>query len=487
MEHQETKFSFVYNEVKQRILNGQVLPGNSLPSSRMLCDQYHVSRYTVNRVFDALKKDGLIEIQPRLAPVVLDGEKMPGSEHILRDILKKREGLVQIYRTWTLILPPLLVFATQNCSLEMMPHYKQAMRVSRIGVAAGGWRAFSAFDRDVLKIGGSPLLCDLYSTFELYHDLTFFTEQCSCFYDFFPRGSVPFAGVIMDIMKDTDPVVKHGRLTALYQRLTSSIECTLKHLAETAPDCPPPSEAAFSWRPLRGKDYFYMRIISDLNQKIGSGEYPRRTYLLHEKALAGQYGVSVSTVRKALAELEQRGFVKTLNGKGTVVIEPDSSRVSQVIFSSRRTEEAMRYLQALQLLVLIIHPAALSAAPLFAAKELDELDGKFAMPDSICIVEIVEAILKHVELEPLRIVLAETFRLTEWGYYIAYYTDRRQALEDLNGRVAASVQYLRAGDAASFADSIADCYRHVLKRAKVYMLENYNFYKAASVRIPEKY
>ncbi|MEI3013867.1 MAG: winged helix-turn-helix domain-containing protein [Ruthenibacterium lactatiformans] len=73
MEHQETKFSFVYNEVKQRILNGQVLPGNSLPSSRMLCDQYHVSRYTVNRVFDALKKDGLIEIQPRLARVVLDG------------------------------------------------------------------------------------------------------------------------------------------------------------------------------------------------------------------------------------------------------------------------------------------------------------------------------------------------------------------------------------------------------------------------------
>ena len=58
MEHQETKFSFVYNEVKQRILNGQVLPGNSLPSSRMLCDQYHVSRYTVNRVFDALKKVG---------------------------------------------------------------------------------------------------------------------------------------------------------------------------------------------------------------------------------------------------------------------------------------------------------------------------------------------------------------------------------------------------------------------------------------------
>ncbi|MFQ7726503.1 MAG: hypothetical protein ACLRI7_08975 [Ruthenibacterium lactatiformans] len=147
----------------------------------------------------------------------------------------------------------------------------------------------------------------------------------------------------------------------------------------------------------------------------------------------------------------------------------------------------MRYLQALQLLVLIIHPAALSAAPLFAAKELDELDGKFAMPDSICIVEIVGGDFKACRIGTPAYRVGETFRLTEWGYYIAYYTDRRQALEDLNGRVAASVQYLRAGDAASFADSIADCYRHVLKRAKVYMLENYNFYKAASVRIPEKY
>ena len=109
------------------------------------------------------------------------------------------------------------------------------------------------------------------------------------------------------------------------------------------------------------------------------------------------------------------------------------------------------------------------------------------MPDSICIVEIVEAILKHIELEPLRIVLAETFRLTEWGYYIAYYEDKKQALQDLNEQITASVQYLRAGDAASFADSIADCYRHVLKRTRAYMLENYNFYKAASVRIPEKY
>ena len=47
-------------------------------------------------------------------------------------------------------------------------------------------------------------------------------------------------------------------------------------------------------------------------------------YLPYEKQLASQYGVSLWTVRKALSELEQRGFVKTLNGKGTIVIKPVS-------------------------------------------------------------------------------------------------------------------------------------------------------------------
>ena len=54
MKPQETKFTFVYNEIKQCILDGQIPHGNALPSSRMYCEQFHVSRYTINRVFEAL-------------------------------------------------------------------------------------------------------------------------------------------------------------------------------------------------------------------------------------------------------------------------------------------------------------------------------------------------------------------------------------------------------------------------------------------------
>ena len=71
MKPQETKFEFVYNEIKQCTLDGQIPHGNALPSSRMYCEQFHVSRYTINRVFEALRAEGLVDIQPRLAPIVV--------------------------------------------------------------------------------------------------------------------------------------------------------------------------------------------------------------------------------------------------------------------------------------------------------------------------------------------------------------------------------------------------------------------------------
>lgn len=105
MKPQETKFTFVYNEIKQRILEGQILPGNSLLSSRMYCEQFHVSRYTINHVFEALREEGLIEIQPRLAPIVVSGKDTPDSLNTVFEILKQKQTILQVYQTFTLILP----------------------------------------------------------------------------------------------------------------------------------------------------------------------------------------------------------------------------------------------------------------------------------------------------------------------------------------------------------------------------------------------
>lgn len=487
MTPQETKFAFIYNEIKQRILCGEILPGNCLPSSRMLCNHFHVSRYTINRVFNALRAEGLIDIQPRLAPIVISRNDSPISSDSLSDILKQKDSIFQVYQTFALIMPPLLVFASQGCDLEILPHYKKAMKVSRYGLAAGGWRPPSNFMYEVLEIGGNSLLSDLYSVFNLHNKLTFFTEECPYFSKHFLQGSVSVTGVIIDILKGDVASIKYNQLSNIYQRLADSIDSTLKYLSDTTPACPKQTNILFSWNPMRGQDYYYSKIVHDLNLKIGIGEYSVGMYLPYEKQLANQYDVSLSTVRKALSELEKRGFVKTLNGKGTVVIEPDDTKVHQLLLDSKYIRKALRYLHALQLMVLIIRPAALAAAPQFTREELDELADKFTSSSSIYLADIFEAILKHTTLEPLYVILSEINRLLELEHHFAYYPSKRHTILYLNKQVIVAFQQLIEGSPSSFADGIADCYRYNLVHMKKHLVEKCKFKNAANIRVPEKY
>ncbi|MBU9742876.1 GntR family transcriptional regulator [Lachnospiraceae bacterium ASD3451] len=487
MNPQETKFTFVYNEIKQCILEGQILPGNALPSSRLYCEQFHVSRYTINRVFNALRKEGLVNIQPRLAPIVVSTIDAYDSSNAVFEILKQKKGILQVYQTFALILPSLMVFALQGCDVEVLPHYKQAMKALRLGYAAGGWRPPSKLGYDILKIGGNSLFGELYSTFGLYNKLTFFAEVCPYFSTHFLQESVSATNVIMDILKGDEPLTRYNQLSNMYQRLTDTIQNTLNYLSETNPKCPAQTEVKFSWNPMRGQDYYYSKIIDDLNLKIGLGEYSVGMFLPYEKQLAKQYDVSISTVRKALSELEQRGFVKTLNGKGTIVIKPDDTKLHQLALNSGYVEKAQRYLHALQLMVLIIRPAALVAAPMFSREELDELADKFTSSDSIHLADILESIMKHTTLEPLCVILSKTNHLLEWGHHFAYYPSKKHTLSHLNKQVILALEQLREGNADSFADGIADCYRYNLVLMKKHMVEKYKFHNVANIRVPEKY
>ena len=487
MKPQETKFSFVYNEIKQCILEGQILPGNSLPSSRVLCEQFHVSRYTINRVLEALREENLIEIRPRLAPIVILRKDASEPSDALSEILSQKDSILQIYQTFAIIMPALLPFAMQNCDIEIMPHYKQARNVSQFGNSAGGWRSSFNLGYDILKIGGNSLFSELYSTIVLHGKLTFFTEQCPYFCQVFLQGSVSVTGTIMDILKGEHSSIMHVQLSNIYQKLTSSIADTLDHLSDVTLACPTQNSTMFLWNPVRGRDYCYSKIVTDLNHKIGSGEYSVGMYLPYEKQLANHYGVSLSTVRKALTELEQRGFVKKLNGRGTVVIEPDDTKLSKLMLNAGYAEMILRYFYAQQLMVLVIFPAALAAAPGFTKEDLDELADKTSSPGSIYLADLFLILLKHTTLEPLRVILAETSRLLDWGYYLTYYSTKRRTIPHLNRQVRTALEQLREGNFHSFAEGVADCYRYILACTKRYMVEKYNFKAAANIRIPEKY
>jgi DNA-binding GntR family transcriptional regulator len=69
----------------------------------------------------------------------------------------------------------------------------------------------------------------------------------------------------------------------------------------------------------------YRRIAAELVAAIDSGKYPNGSQLPSEPQLAEQFRASRNTIRSAIRELDGRGLVEVVHGKGRVVRRPPSA------------------------------------------------------------------------------------------------------------------------------------------------------------------
>ena len=66
----------------------------------------------------------------------------------------------------------------------------------------------------------------------------------------------------------------------------------------------------------------YMEIYSDIKERIASENYGAGSLLPTEGELTQLYSASRTTIRRAIALLQEDGLVKSVQGKGTEVISP---------------------------------------------------------------------------------------------------------------------------------------------------------------------
>lgn len=64
----------------------------------------------------------------------------------------------------------------------------------------------------------------------------------------------------------------------------------------------------------------YEQTADHIEAKIRAGELPLGSRLPGEQALRQEYGIALSTVRKAMGLLRDRGLVVTRPSKGTFVV-----------------------------------------------------------------------------------------------------------------------------------------------------------------------
>lgn len=66
-----------------------------------------------------------------------------------------------------------------------------------------------------------------------------------------------------------------------------------------------------------GTEHAYAQVADDVARRIRAGEITRK--LPAERALAEEYGVAYTTIRRAMEVLRDRGLIRTIHGRGTFV------------------------------------------------------------------------------------------------------------------------------------------------------------------------
>lgn len=96
------------------------------------------------------------------------------------------------------------------------------------------------------------------------------------------------------------------------------------------------------------RDLKYIKIYEDLRRRIETGEFPYGTTLPAERELSLQYTAQRPTLRKALQELKEYGYIETRPGSGSRVIyspatETGESAMIAFIISGDMDRQAQLY------------------------------------------------------------------------------------------------------------------------------------------------
>ncbi|MTQ95499.1 GntR family transcriptional regulator [Pseudoflavonifractor sp. BIOML-A6] len=482
MRERQTLFTYVYRDLEEQILSGRLKYGDKLPSLSGLSERYHVGVRTVKDVLCALREKGYIRTEERKAAVVV--HRQTELNAAASSVLERRTAILEVYRTVELLEPPLLAFCARICGEE--ERKRLARDIARLRgkdpeqrgqICTGCIHALAEGSRSLL-IGDLFTSLGIYTRMPLFRGRERFVELVA------ERGGFPSVAWAMEslLTRDADEIT--ARFGAVFRTVTSAVQAYLDEMSRTFGGVPEDPSKGFDWAAERGRDHYYMQVTQDLIDKIGTGEYAAGAFLPTEAALSDAYGVCIATVRKALSMLNELGFGQTVPAKGTRVVLQDNKATMRVLKNKTFKRDTLRYLSGLQLMAVIIRPAAALACEGMDGETLRELERRLRSCGGIPLDILVQWVMGHQSLRPMKTILQATNRLLHWGYYFAFYSDGPSSAELLTQKSLDAFFCLRSGDRQGFADTLSACYCHILEFVRGFMVE-YGLAEAAGIVTPD--
>lgn len=469
IKEKQTLFNYLYESLKEQILTGRLQYGEKIPSMNSICEFYHLGIRTVKDVMRALKKDGYIITEERKAATVV--YRLADREVAVRSVLERKSSILAVHQTIAVLVPELLVFSACLYDPDKLSRlFHEQMRAKGTGAEAFT-KVFDICIYALLENSNNLLFRDLYSSLEIYARMPFFQNNSRFVELVIENNNLHGIRWAPESFSWGGPEAIGRRFQMMFQSVARAIEQYLNEMSEAYGEVAEKPEENYRWTAECGKEHYYVQIVRDLVRKIGEGVYQEGTYLPSESELAAQYGVCVSTIRNAVSMLNRLGMGETLNAKGTRVTRQDRESIKECVKSKSFRRDTLVYLSSLQLMAIMIRPAAAFAFEQIAAEEKQELEKMRDRRETELLDRMVQCVIGHQSLLPYQVILQEARRLLFRGYYLSFLGEEPLGAGAFAQAVHTALACLAEGDGRGFSEGLSLCYCRALDIVRGIMIE----------------
>lgn len=168
-------YKYVVQQIKQRIIDGELEIGDRLPPEQSLADQFEVSRIVIREAIQALEHEGLVVVNQGRGTYVTDGTSSAFKQSLSLMMSLGREGIfANLAEVRALLEPGIAEMAARRATEEDIKALEQAVNVMEVGLNDPEIfvQADSAFHMALANATGNDLIFKLIEPIvDLMHEM----------------------------------------------------------------------------------------------------------------------------------------------------------------------------------------------------------------------------------------------------------------------------------------------------------------------------
>lgn len=412
-------YYLIYEYYVSRILFGYYKKGQTLPSIEIICKQFRVAPQTARTALSRMQNDGYISIRvKRTSVVIFEQDEEAKKQYSINYFSAIKETVIDLYKSTKLLFYPLLV---EGCTYLDENNLKDLLDIAN-NIDVHNQQRLISYHLIILQALENPLVLNLFwdtikflrfPYLRIEDDVVVYNQQMI---------TETFNKIINDIESSDYKSVILG-FDIFQEKMVTNI---LNHIYSTIDIVEKIDKIPFEWYIYRTRPQLCQSIVVDLIFKIANGIYPYGNFLPSFASLAEEYKVSVSTIRRSISLLNNIGITKTLNGKGTQVIDTYKESTKPDLSKPAIKKNLIMFFHSLSFITVTCENVAKTTLKFLSEDELYLFEQKLAVQLEnksyfLSLGTCISFIGKMNPFEYIKEVYSKLYVLLLWGYSLKVY------------------------------------------------------------------